>query len=255
VIGTSCKIYANDNNDAWPTPAFDQSAIGRIDYTVRVGGGEGSVRSPNRLQPSTGGSGGARQLSTTRAFWMLVRSGDITEKQFICPLSKMTAGQTKNIDIYYDFADGEKVSYGFLVPFGPGCTRATKGKDNRMAFLADRGPYRTADVSPPPLTLKVAMARPIRHGGPLNDRERWRPFNSPNHQGDGQNVLFADGHVQFVYFPTVGVDGDNIYTVATDTGAATDYTHGESPWRRSAAPQALSNCSVARPGTDSVIFP
>ena len=35
--------------------------------------------------------------------------------------------------------------------------------------------------------------------------------NSRNHEGDGQNVLYADGHVEFASSPFVGVGGDNIY--------------------------------------------
>jgi len=254
-IGTSCKIYANDNNEAWPTPACDQTAIGGIDYTVRVGGGEGSVRSPDRTQPSIDGPGGARQLSTTRAFWMLVRSGDVTEKRFICPQSKMIESQTKNIDANYDFASGDNVSYGFQVPFGPAYTRAAEGKDNRMALIADRGPYRNADAPTPPLNLTATLPRLNRRSVDQVSRAKWRPFGSPNHQGEGQNVLFADGHSEFVRFPTAGVDGDNIYTIATDTGSPTDYTHGESPWRRSAPPRSLPNSSATLPSTDSVIFP
>ena len=40
-------------------------------------------------------------------------------------------------------------------------------------------------------------------------------INSPNHQGDGQNVLFQDGHVKFMSSPFCGIDDDNVYTVAT----------------------------------------
>ena len=39
-----------------------------------------------------------------------------------------------------------------------------------------------------------------------------RVGNSPNHGGDGQNVLFGDGHVEFTGHPYVGVAGDNVYT-------------------------------------------
>jgi prepilin-type processing-associated H-X9-DG protein len=36
--------------------------------------------------------------------------------------------------------------------------------------------------------------------------------NSNNHDGDGQNVLFGDGHVEFLQNPFVGVQRDNIFT-------------------------------------------
>jgi prepilin-type processing-associated H-X9-DG protein len=39
---------------------------------------------------------------------------------------------------------------------------------------------------------------------------RWA--NSNNHGGDGQNVLFADGRVEFARSPFVGVARDNIFT-------------------------------------------
>ena len=123
-IGLAAKIYANDNDGLWPVPSFDESAIGLIDYTVRAGGGEGSVRSPSRSQPSSNIQGGARQLSVTRAFWMLVRSGEFARYQSICPASGDTRDETASINSYYDFTGYRTVSYGYQVPFGPTCTRA-----------------------------------------------------------------------------------------------------------------------------------
>ena len=41
--------------------------------------------------------------------------------------------------------------------------------------------------------------------------------NSNNHDEDGQNVLYADGHVEFVNQPFVGVQRDNIYTARFNT--------------------------------------
>jgi prepilin-type processing-associated H-X9-DG protein len=36
--------------------------------------------------------------------------------------------------------------------------------------------------------------------------------NSENHEREGQNVLFGDGHVTYVPNPFCGVSQDNIYT-------------------------------------------
>jgi prepilin-type processing-associated H-X9-DG protein len=44
------------------------------------------------------------------------------------------------------------------------------------------------------------------------DNEKWRNYNSRNHSSEGQNVLFQDGHVEFLKKPIVGVNYDNIYT-------------------------------------------
>jgi prepilin-type processing-associated H-X9-DG protein len=49
--------------------------------------------------------------------------------------------------------------------------------------------------------------------------EEWRPYNSGNHNGEGQNVLFADGHASFERKPICGVHHDNIFTATNG-----DYT-------------------------------
>src|SRR6185369_15490313 len=36
--------------------------------------------------------------------------------------------------------------------------------------------------------------------------------NSGNHEQEGQNVLYSDGHVTYQLTPLCGVSGDNIYT-------------------------------------------
>jgi hypothetical protein len=55
-----------------------------------------------------------------------------------------------------------------------------------MAVVADRNPY-----------------------GAVGD-------NCIAHQGDGQNVAYVDTHVKFEPTPSVGLSGDNIYTIATE---------------------------------------
>jgi prepilin-type processing-associated H-X9-DG protein len=42
-----------------------------------------------------------------------------------------------------------------------------------------------------------------------------RGGNSANHDRDGQNVLYGDGHVTFEQNPFVSVQGDSIYTRRT----------------------------------------
>jgi hypothetical protein len=40
----------------------------------------------------------------------------------------------------------------------------------------------------------------------------WRPYNSQNHNGEGQTILYTDGHAEFKKRPIEGVQNDNIYT-------------------------------------------
>lgn len=53
-------------------------------------------------------------------------------------------------------------------------------------------------------------------------RMNLRMGNSPNHQRDGQNVMFADGSVQFFNSPFVGVGFDNIFTGHADAKQPAD---------------------------------
>ncbi len=226
-IGTSCKIYANDNNERYPIPPFMAGVIDAegIDYTNGAGnttlpatdqGEVGYERWIETTSETTGNPEGSRSCSVTRAFWLLVRSGDVTVQQFICPSAGNDPDDTENLDLYYDFSEYNNISYGYQVPFGPRDTQPREGMDNRQIVAADRSPYY---VNVPG---QADFGRAGRDGGPItrNDSPRdWRQFNSPNHggrnNGEGQNCLYADGHAAFQRTPVIGIDGDNIYTVMT----------------------------------------
>ena len=230
-IGTSAKIYANDNGEKWMTPGFSYSHVlqgNNIEYHAGDGSSGfwvGAARDQESMadfyDPSTGqAEGGHSQCSVTRAFWMLVRSGDVTVKQFICPSSGDEPDPTENIEQYYDFTAYGNISYGYQVPFGPRDTRAIEGADNRKALAADKGPWYTNAAT---TAYWASIIDNGRDGEPIDQNDSakaWQPFNSANHggagAGEGQNVLFADGHVDFAQKPCVGVDYDNIYTIMTD---------------------------------------
>lgn len=254
-IGTSCKIYANDSGGSWPIPAFDEGFAGSIDYRVQVGGGAGTVQSPRRSEPSQPGPGGTTELSVSRALWMLVRTGDTTLRDVICPVSGDTEDPTWDLTASYDFVSYKNLSYGYQVPYGPDATRPRDGMDNRTVLAADKGPYVNASVSGPPPGLKP-IAPPTRGHQPKSPGP-WAAYNSSNHPGEGQNVLYADGHVSFARHPTIGVDGDNIYTVALDNSNEASRVAGEPPWRRSLPPfcPPPNADGVQLWSTDSVIFP
>src|SRR5262249_30866373 len=53
---------------------------------------------------------------------------------------------------------------------------------------------------------------PIRDFRSLPVGGNFKTWNSNNHNADGQNVAFSDGHVEFARRPDVGQDSDNIFT-------------------------------------------
>ena len=65
----------------------------------------------------------------------------------------------------------------------------------------------------------AVVQQPHNHGGAGN--------------GEGQNLLFADGHAAFHKVPIVGVDHDNVYTIiefAWLGGDQSNLLHGLTPW-------------------------
>lgn len=279
-IGASAKIYANDNAEQWMMPPFSGKAYepGRsgIDYlnddgTIGQGqantdpGEIGYQRDMETTSDVPGGSDGSTAVSVTRAFWMLVRSRDVSVKQFVCPSSGDVADSTENIDRYYDFTGFANISYGYRVPYGPRDTQPREGADNGLIFAADKSPYYLPGSDPTDRFYTAGKYnRPITlDDPPLN----WQPFNSPNHggrkYGEGQNVLFANGGVSFVRIPVIGIDDDNIYTVMYDRWDETGFNriHGDSvhisavqnPYPGVEALGAGDSSAYA--STDSLIYP
>ena len=264
-IGTSAKIYANDNNEKWMIPPYDASILiddDRIMYTEEQNGqdpeGPGQVGMDREYPSYSRDPGASTSVSVTRAYWMLVRSGDITPKQFICPSSGDEEDPTENLDFYYDFSNIAHISFGYQVPFGPRDTQPREGMDNRQPISADKGPWY---VAPTRVDWETGQNGDVT----LEDSPKaWRPFNSPNHggtnNGEGQNVLFADGHASFERTPAVGIDHDNIYTLMTNewnTVEGKNRIHGDPPTLVDPNPfpgdDSLEVDAYA--STDSLIYP
>ncbi|NOX57824.1 MAG: hypothetical protein GXP29_03075, partial [Planctomycetes bacterium] len=159
-------------------------------------------------------------LSVTRAMWMLVRGGDMTPKSFICPSSGDQIENNQNVDCYYDFRGSKNISYGYQVPYGPFSTRGSEDIDPRMAVMSDSSPYGTLPAATALPLSSSEWGNPTdttgNNPGGLMSPQAWKPFNSPNHggkgTGEGQNVLFGDGHALFHKNPLQGIDNDNMFT-------------------------------------------
>ena len=262
-IGTSCKLYANDNYEKWMTPGFKGSAIDEtgIQYTNGTTGLVGFVndREEQSIKDTTAGQGGSTKVSVTRAYWMLVRSGDVTVKQFTCPSSQGQPDETENIDLFYDFAEYDNISYGYQVCFGRRDTQPREGTDNRSVFAADKGPFYLSGSDP---DWSYSGQDVDINSSP----KEWRPFNSANHgggsNGEGQNCLYADGHVTFERKPISGIDHDNIYTLMENSWESPfGRIHGSTP-HEAATPgdpypgqDAFGTGAGRHSSTDSLIYP
>jgi len=267
-IWQSAMIYANENQEKLPIAAFKKSLVnnGGIDYLNNRGWTIGMPVDPgevgfDRQNESTSETqldplGGSTAVSVTRSFWLLVRSGDIRVESFVCPNTYDQPDPELIWENYYDFTSYHNVSYGFQVPFGPRGAQPSDSMDYRQVLAADKGPYYLDRFNPD-------FMKPRGDAITLEDSPVWwRPYNSPNHQGRGQNCLFADGAVSFQQTPAAGVHGDNIYTLMTDDWDETGFNriHGESPHYASVPnPYPGQNAFGVGPGlfaaTDSLLYP
>jgi type II secretory pathway pseudopilin PulG len=181
--------------------------------------------------------GPSDQVDTERALWSLVVTEQVeTPGSFICPSDRYARkweGAIERDNPFPDHTDPQTVqsiSYSYQVPYHEIDTNRYEvgsprfelaGDDNlNFAIMADRSPFdsprtgggkllNTASGWSSPNTLEKRQSF-IR----LLDTDERGQINSPIHRGQGQNVLFRDGHTEWADTPLVGVDGNNIYTRA-----------------------------------------
>lgn len=241
-IGQGMHIYSNDNVEWFPHHFYTSNvsntspATGGVDYVEWMGSERFSIKFPNSTASSPTASHPSRSL------FLLIISGQSTPGQFICPSSgdseddlrnrgsDATTGQESAAQpgrTRFDFRGYPYLSFSYQVPYG------RRGKPNqkldvRMPISADKSPYfsaktehnatlttsdmRTAGVNPP--TAFGTVVQDILR----KSNDDWRPYNSQNHNGEGQNVLYVDGHADFQKKPIVGVNNDNIYTAMSTNG-------------------------------------
>lgn len=272
-LGMACKIYATNDRNQWPTPGFSESsaekeggfrylATGRdAKAPVSVGYLREHATQPDREGPNPLGS---TEAGVTRAFWMIYREGMAMPKQFICPSSRDVPDPTEDAAPFHDFVDKANISYGYRVPYGPRKTRLTEDSDPRLVVIADSSPF-YLDPGPRFSWTPPKAAAPVRWD---DDPAAWRSYNSGNHggggNGEGQNVLFLDGHVSFERTPLAGIERDNIYTVMGPGAGEDARTHGVLPHRFPGLTPPMGpfpGCGVfsadrgGHAATDSLIYP
>jgi len=229
-VGQGMKVYANDNFDWYPTAPFKEGTTGDGVSAVQFVGKMGYQL---LTQVQTAWNSG---VHPSRSLFMLVIDGTCTSKQFVCPSSGDTEDDMRNkfsggekacqvgVD-RFDFRGYNFLSYGYQLPFGPQA-KPNENLDPRVAVLADKGPYFEAGSGPADgaWDSKDQQTASAQTGDQIGlelsepsdvlkaDNEKWRSYNSRNHAGEGENILFQDGHAEFLKKPIAGVNYDNIYT-------------------------------------------
>jgi prepilin-type N-terminal cleavage/methylation domain-containing protein/prepilin-type processing-associated H-X9-DG protein len=203
-IGLAILLYQNENNQLSPRTIMDTTASPAPTWGA-LNNGPGTADPFNGLE-------GANNV--TASFFLLARIEQLTPAVFICPSSNAeawdfgggsnsaqnwvdwngTTGITKNLSYSYEnpFGSNSAVSNGWQLK-NPDATYAVASDLNPGTSIPNGSRNVTSVLTTDPSSL-------MRQG------------NSANHQQDGQNVLYGDGHAEWMNNPFCGTQHDNIFT-------------------------------------------
>lgn len=212
-IGKAMIIYSNENKNLFPrTPAHTSLAS-------TVTWGTGTTQSLSNADPFSSIAGNRVSDNDVGAcLFLLMRSGDLVPEVFTCPSANAEkwdfGGGINTAQNWTNFngLSGTKtnLAYSYQNPFANTTALSAGFRFNNsmtaeFALAADINPGTTGTNDSAVTPETTSSSRETKQG------------NSNNHDEDGQNVLYADGHVEFVNQPFVGVQRDNIYTARFNT--------------------------------------
>jgi prepilin-type N-terminal cleavage/methylation domain-containing protein/prepilin-type processing-associated H-X9-DG protein len=208
-IGQAILLYANENKGNYPRTRY-------LSTSTAVNGTWDTTSSNAAVDPFiNAGSGGLKDNDINRAIFLLIRTQDITPEVFICPSSndeKDIYGAAAGISAQckVTFTKAACLSYSMANPYPDTNAvnnsyklNATTGAE--FAIFADKNPAGAANYTGLTTTNETSSSKDMQLA------------NSPNHQGQGENVLYGDGHAEFQQNPFCGSKRDCIYTVSGST--------------------------------------
>ena len=225
-IGQGLLLYAIDNRGIYPRTVSN--------------GGAGYTCFTNAAATDPFGPSGPNPNDVTAALFLLVRNCDINPKVMICPSSNQEEDTLGNLPAIKrsNFTSEKNLSYSYANPYVAEQAIGLGYKLNGnvaadFAIAADRNDGEAV------LTVASNSAA-----------SELRKINSRNHDSEGQNVLFNDGHVEWTSHAFVGANRDCIYSIAKFTGTPPQQADpaGSSNWPKlTAAQPALDLDSVLIP--------
>jgi len=209
-LGKAMFVYANDYEDLYPSAGGESSKWGALGSRWMASDRSGAYNM------SLDGEGGEASISS--CLYLLVKYTEVTPETFVCEqdrgVSAFDLARVRSrpkgsaLTDAWDFGPqpSKHVSYAYQMVLGEQRLSMTAPPD--VALAADRNPWIVSprgkigdfskfqpDIAPFSGTTETALSG-----------------NAAAHQGDGQNVLFNDSHVEFAKRSYCGRDDDNIYT-------------------------------------------
>jgi prepilin-type N-terminal cleavage/methylation domain-containing protein len=215
-IGLAMKLYANGEprTQAYPRTIYDQS------LSTCTWGTAGTTNNSGSVGASSFDSNSVNANDVTGAMFLILRTQEITTDVFICPSSntdRYTIAPGGSIQNYTNWttsgsnAISKTLSYSFQNPYASSAAvnagfQWNDSITSDFAIMADINPGTTSSgITNPAAALQTSSGATQRNA------------NSVNHDNDGQNVLYADDHVDWAASVWVGVQGDSIYGVRTSS--------------------------------------
>ena len=207
-IGLAILLYQGDNAQLYPRTIMDTSGMPAATWA-------GASASPGTLDPMQS-TGFAVTLANnvSSSFFLLLRNEQLTPAVFICPSSSQEAwdfgGGSNSAQNWVDWNGStglaKNLSYSYENPFASttaiGNGWQLKNPDATYAIASDLNPGTSVPNSVKNVTNVLTT----------DPSSNMKGGNSPNHQQDGQNVLYGDGHAEWMNNPFCGTQHDNIFT-------------------------------------------
>jgi type II secretory pathway pseudopilin PulG len=191
-IGFAMLLYANENNGNLPRTYYDRKSEKLTSYSK-----------PDVKNPFAKGSDGVDANDLTAPMFLLLRTQDIEPGVFVCPSTKAEVLDPKkfNVQEHSNFDGVKHLCYSMQL-----CYPSAKALDDgfRWTNTLKNDWAVVADMNPGSEELTKLTA--------TSTAQELKKGNSLNHDGEGQNVLYGDLHIEWQKTPFCGAEQDNIYT-------------------------------------------
>ena len=204
-IGMALSTYAQDNHGNFPRTIYDPT------YANPLVSGTG-VNAIDPFQP-----GGVQPNDLTAPLFLLMKNQHLPPTLFICPYNDATSyvADSSDLDHRSNFTNQyQNLSYSFANPY-PNAAAAALGYRLTTRLPAD---FAVGADRNPGVDVHDNVYAPISANSPQSLMNK---ANSDNHEQDGQNVLYGDGHVSWHTNPFCGMQQDNIFTARNDPAQVT----------------------------------
>jgi len=199
-----------------------QGNFPRTNYTVGQPATAKVDTAPGVKDPFSAGNPTPNDV--TQAIFLIIRDQGITSEIFGCPSAnaeKDTYGSGTGVTSINktSFSSKKNLNYSFANPY-PGQTATDGGYKWNNSLSSEF--CMAGDINPGITAPNYDVTQPQDAN---SSQALMKKANSPNHNGNGENLMYGDGHVVFEANAFQGVKRDCVYTNSADDTTTTSKTN------------------------------